>query len=69
MFEAYIIGFWVEINSQLYEKTIPKIYKECEPVVQLLHEAYADTEHKLVAVKCYTFKEYQAKQEYFNGKR
>ena len=69
MIEPVIISFWIEINSRLYHKTIPKVYNECEPIVTQLYEQYEKSEHKLVAVKCDTFQDYKAKMEYFNGKR
>ena len=37
MIEPVIISFWIEINSRLYHKTIPKVYNECEPIVSQLY--------------------------------
>ena len=69
MIAPVIITFWIEINSRLYNKTIPKVYNECQPIVAQLYEQYEKSKHKLVAVKCDTFQDYKTKMEYFNGKR
>ena len=69
MIEPVIITFWIEINSRLYNKTIPKVYNECQPIVAQLYEQYEKSKHKLVAVKCDTSKTYRERKEYFNGRR
>ena len=69
MIEPVIITFWIEVNSRLYEKTIPKVYKECEPIVSQIYEQYEKSNGKVVAVKCDTYKQYKDKREYFHGKK
>ena len=50
MIEPVIITFWIEVNSRLYEKTIPKVYNECEPIVSQIYEQYEKSNGKVVAV-------------------
>lgn len=69
MIEPIIITFWIEVNSRLYEKTIPKVYNECEPIVSQIYEQYEKSNGKIVAVKCDTYQQYKDKREYFHGKR
>ena len=47
MIEPVIITFWIEVNSRLYDKTIPKVYNECEPIVSQLYKKYEKSKHKL----------------------
>ena len=69
MIEPVIITFWIEVNSRLCEKTIPKVYNECEPIVSQIYEQYEKSNGKIVAVKCDTYKQYKDKREYFHGKK
>jgi len=69
MIEPVIITFWIEVNSRLYEKTLPKVYNECEPIVSQIYEQYGESNDKVVAVKCDTYKQYKDKREYFHGKK
>jgi hypothetical protein len=69
MIEPVIITFWIEVNSRLYEKTLPKVYNECEPIVSQIYEQYGESNGKVVAVKCDTYKQYKDKREYFHGKK
>jgi len=42
MFDVFFITIWFEYNNRLYQKVIPKVYRECEKQVQKIVDAQPD---------------------------